>query len=136
LYYLSKVLSAKGVQVTHILGFQSAKDVFLEQAFTELGPTFITTMDGTRGHQGLVTDVLDDWPYTQWQAMYACGPTPMLKALNDRFIGQEAYLSLEERMGCGIGACFACVCHTPDSATDYRKVCADGPVFKIGEVSL
>jgi len=69
--------------------------------------------------------------------MYSCGPTPMLKALSERFIHHpEAYISLEERMGCGIGACFACVCHTPESQTSYVKVCSDGPVFQVGEVIL
>lgn len=137
LYYLSKELRKKGVDVVHILGFLSKPNVFFAEKFAELGETYITTVDGTMGTQGLVTDILDQWSIDQWDALYSCGPTPMLKALSDRFEGKpEAYLSLEQRMGCGIGACFACVCHTPESQTSYKKVCSDGPVFKVGEVIL
>ena len=62
----------------------------------------------------------------------------MLKALNSNFADKKVFLSLEERMGCGIGACFACVCHTGDDkdGTSYKKVCSDGPVFRAGEVIL
>ena len=62
----------------------------------------------------------------------------MLKALESQFSDKKVYLSLEERMGCGIGACFACVCHTADDSSDhtYKKVCSDGPVFRAGEVIL
>ncbi|NUJ69862.1 NAD-dependent dihydroorotate dehydrogenase B electron transfer subunit, partial [Pseudoalteromonas sp. 2102] len=60
----------------------------------------------------------------------------MLKALQQQFPHKELYLSLEERMGCGVGACFACVCHVPNSETAYKKVCSDGPVFRAGEVVL
>lgn len=137
LYYLSKELRKREVEVVHVLGFLGKDNVFLEQEFAGLGETHVTTVDGTMGTQGFVTDVLDQWPVQQWDAMYSCGPTPMLKAMADRFEGQpEAYLSLEQRMGCGIGACLACVCHTPESETSYKKVCSDGPVFKVGEVIL
>ncbi len=71
-----------------------------------------------------------------FDTLYACGPTPMLKALQSSFPNKKVFLSLEERMGCGIGACFACVCHTgndPEGHT-YKKVCTDGPVFRAGEV--
>lgn len=137
LYYLSKELHKREVEVVHVLGFLGKDNVFLEQEFAELGETHVTTVDGSYGTQGFVTDILDQWPVQQWDAMYSCGPTPMLKAMADRFAGQsEAYLSLEQRMGCGIGACLACVCHTPESETSYKKVCSDGPVFKVGEVIL
>jgi len=137
LYYLSKELKKRGVEVVHILGFQSKENVFFAEEFTHLGETYIATVDGTYGTKGFVTNILDQWPIAQWQAMYSCGPTPMLKALSERFIHHpEAYISLEERMGCGIGACFACVCHTPESQTSYVKVCSDGPVFQVGEVIL
>lgn len=147
LYYLSQHLLHKGLQVTHVLGFQSEKDIFLEKEFSELGPTFISTVDGSAGKQGFVTDVLDQWQDERWDALYTCGPTPMLKALGVRFEKyalladnqsklMDVYLSLEERMGCGIGACFACVYHIEGSETGYKKSCSDGPVFKLGEVLL
>ncbi|MDQ0337577.1 dihydroorotate dehydrogenase electron transfer subunit [Caldalkalibacillus uzonensis] len=139
LYYLSKCLSKRGARVTHILGFNSQEDSFLTDDFHQLGETYVTTMDGSLGHKGIVTDIMAHWPPESWQAVYACGPLPMLKAIEQHMAGAyqtEVYLSLERRMGCGIGACLACVCHTPDSAISYKKVCTDGPVFKLGEVIL
>ncbi|GGK14005.1 dihydroorotate dehydrogenase B (NAD(+)), electron transfer subunit [Caldalkalibacillus thermarum] len=139
LYYLSKCLTKRGVEVTHILGFNSREDSFLTSAFEQLGETYVTSMDGSLGHKGMVTDMVERWAPDDWQAVYACGPLPMLKAVEQYWSGcpqTEVYLSLEQRMGCGVGACLACVCHTPDSATSYKKVCTDGPVFKLGEVML
>ncbi|MCM3759386.1 dihydroorotate dehydrogenase electron transfer subunit [Alkalihalobacillus oceani] len=137
LYYLSKQLLARGVNVIHILGFQSADDVFYEREFKELGPTYVATVDGTRGTKGFVTDVISR-ESLECDTLYACGPTPMLEALSTLYADQRAFLSLEERMGCGIGACFACVCHVAgdEAGTSYRKVCTDGPVFAVGEVVL
>jgi dihydroorotate dehydrogenase electron transfer subunit len=138
LYLLSKTLVAKGVKVTHVLGFQTDSVVFYEEKFKELGPTFIATVDGTRGTKGFVTDVIEK-EGLNFDIIYTCGPIPMLKAIETKY-GQDypVYLSLEERMGCGIGACLACVCHTQEdpSGATYRKVCTDGPVFKAGEVIL
>jgi dihydroorotate dehydrogenase electron transfer subunit len=137
LYELSKRLVAKGVKVIHVLGFQSKSAVFYEEKFSGLGETYIATVDGTVGTKGFVTDVISNNGIT-FDTLYSCGPTPMLKALEVAFPDRNAYISLEERMGCGIGACFACVCHLqddPDGYT-YKKVCSDGPVFKVGEVVL
>ncbi|MEH7222496.1 dihydroorotate dehydrogenase electron transfer subunit [Bacillus sp. JJ1566] len=137
LYELSKQLVAKGVNVIHVLGFQSKSAVFYEERFTELGDTYIATVDGSVGTKGFVTDVITNSGIT-FDTLYSCGPTPMLKALENAYPDRNAYISLEERMGCGIGACFACVCHLqndPDGSS-YKKVCSDGPVFKVGEVVL
>lgn len=135
LFGLSQALLDHGVQVRHILGFRSAKDIFYEDAFAALGETAILTEDGTNGREGLVTDALDEAAY---DVAYACGPLPMLKALQDRITDKPLYLSMEQRMGCGIGACLACAVHTtdPDDAKGYRRVCCDGPVFRAGEVEL
>jgi dihydroorotate dehydrogenase electron transfer subunit len=137
LYELSKQLVAQGVKVVHVLGFQSMENTFYEEKFRELGVTYVATVDGTYGTPGFVTDVIEKYELT-FDTLYSCGPTPMLRALEDRFRHTRAYLSLEERMGCGIGACFACVCHVQNDPTgyDYKKVCSDGPVFPIGEVVL
>lgn len=137
LYELSKQLVARGVEVIHVLGFQTKTAVFYEEKFQKLGETFIATVDGTHGYQGFVTDVLEK-NSIGFDTLYSCGPTPMLKALEQRFRGRNVFLSLEERMGCGVGACFACVCHLQDdpTGTAYRKVCSDGPVFRAGEVVL
>ncbi|MCP8615964.1 dihydroorotate dehydrogenase electron transfer subunit [Salirhabdus salicampi] len=137
LYYLSKTLQAKGVNVIHVLGFQTKDVVFYKEEFTKLGPTYVATVDGTEGTKGFVTDVIVSEDLS-FDALYSCGPTPMLKALEQQYGNQRMYLSLEERMGCGIGACFACVCRTQadPNGVDYRKVCSDGPVFPAGEVAL
>ena len=137
LYELSRQLVKKGVTVIHVLGFQNKAAVFYEREFLELGETYVATVDGSYGVKGFVTDVIAD-KGLDFDTLYSCGPTPMLKALESQFSDKKVYLSLEERMGCGIGACFACVCHTTDDSSDhtYKKVCSDGPVFRAGEVIL
>jgi dihydroorotate dehydrogenase electron transfer subunit len=137
LFELSKQLVKRGVKVIHVLGFQSENVVFYEEEFTKLGETYVATVDGSYGTQGFVTNIIEDRKLT-FDVLYSCGPTPMLKALENNYQDKKVYLSLEERMGCGIGACFACVCHTGDDPTGhtYKKVCSDGPVFKAGEVLL
>ncbi|ENQ3104627.1 dihydroorotate oxidase B, electron transfer subunit [Bacillus sp. 491mf] len=137
LYELSQRLVAKGVRVIHILGFQTKDVVFYEEKFAELGDTYVATVDGTHGTKGFVTDVIDAYGI-DFDILYSCGPLAMLRALEGRYKEKKAYISLEERMGCGIGACFACVCHLQEdpSGHSYKKVCSDGPVFPIGEVVL
>lgn len=137
LYYLSRQLRKRGVKTLHVLGFASDADVFYRERFEELGDTYVATVDGSAGEQGYVTDVIQRRGLS-FDILYACGPTPMLKALDERYKDRKGFLSLEERMGCGIGACYACVCKVQEdpSGQDYRKVCSDGPVFPIGEVVL
>ncbi|MCO4326992.1 dihydroorotate dehydrogenase electron transfer subunit [Staphylococcus agnetis] len=137
LYELSKQLNLKGIETVHVLGFRSKKDVFYQSQFEALGETHIVTEDGSLGKKGFVTNVIDTLP-VDYDIYYTCGPKPMLKALTELYTLKDVpgYISLEERMGCGIGACFACVCHVPNSATDYVKVCTDGPVFEKGAVVL
>lgn len=137
LYELSKQLVYRGVKVIHVLGFQSKDVVFYEDAFSKLGETFVATVDGSYGTKGFVTNVIEN-EKIDFDILFSCGPTPMLKALEKEYKHKKVYLSLEERMGCGIGACFACVCHTGDDPTGstYKKVCSDGPVFRAGEVVL
>jgi dihydroorotate dehydrogenase electron transfer subunit len=135
LYELSNQLVAKGVKVIHVLGFQTAEAVFYEKEFLNNGETYVTTVDGSYGRQGFVTDVMKN---LEFDCIYTCGPTPMLKAIEQGYSDKKVFLSLEERMGCGIGACFACVCKRADDPTgvSYKKVCSDGPVFRAGEVLI
>lgn len=137
LYYLSQQLKANGVNVIHVLGFASKKDVFYEEKFAELGETYIATVDGTVGTKGFVTDVIDQ-NGLNFDVLYSCGPLPMLRALDEKYQNKRGFISLEERMGCGIGACLACVCHLQNdpTGTSYKKICSDGPVFPLGEVIL
>lgn len=135
LYELSHQLIAKGVKVIHVLGFQTQSAVFYEQEFLKNGETYITTVDGSYGKKGFVTDIIKD---LEFDCLYTCGPTPMLKAIEKEYSHKKVFLSLEERMGCGVGACFACVCKTSNDLEDvsYKKVCSDGPVFRAGEVLI
>lgn len=137
LYELSKQLVAKGRKVIHVLGFASKKDVFYEDKFRELGDTYVATVDGSYGFKGMVTDVINQ-KELEFDILYSCGPRVMLRALEENYSHKRGYVSLEERMACGIGACYACVVHlksNPDGS-EYRRVCADGPVFKMGEVVI
>lgn len=133
LYELAKELNEKGIQTVHILGFESKGAVFYEEKFRALGETHIATVDGSHGTQGFVTHILNELP-KDFDTYYSCGPTPMLEAVQWAYPEKQGFLSYEQRMGCGIGACFACVCRTTRSETDYIKVCSDGPVFPAGVV--
>ncbi|WP_342032505.1 dihydroorotate dehydrogenase electron transfer subunit [Mesobacillus boroniphilus] len=137
MYELAKQLARKGVNVVSIIGFQSFSAVFYEKELAELGEVYVATVDGSYGRKGFVTDILDGLA-VQADIVFACGPTPMLRAIENGNYAPKTYLSLEERMGCGIGACFACVCHTQDDPKgfSYKKVCSDGPVFQAGEVVI
>ncbi|MDF2606693.1 MAG: pyrK [Bacillales bacterium] len=133
LYETSKQLKKIGANVIHILGFNTYSESFLIDNFKEISKTFVSTVDGTIGQKGFVTDVIErinlDCDY-----IFACGPKPMLKALENMVDNSKLYLSFEERMACGIGACYACVCKTKNSETEYKRVCKEGPVFLAGEV--
>ncbi|TGB04980.1 dihydroorotate dehydrogenase electron transfer subunit [Halobacillus salinus] len=131
LYQLAKQLHEKGVPVTSVLGFQSKEEAFFTKEFEEYGDVRVVTNDGTLGHRGLVTDVLEG----SFDTYFACGPTAMLRAVSEKLDGMQGYLSMEERMGCGIGACLACVVPANDEK-GYRRICCDGPVFDAKEVVL
>ncbi|WP_050614713.1 dihydroorotate dehydrogenase electron transfer subunit [Bacillus testis] len=137
LYELGLRLAEKGVRVVTVLGFQSKEAVFYEKRFREFADVYIATADGTYGHRGFVTDVIKKEKLS-YDVLYACGPAAMLRAIENTYPGSRVFLSLEERMGCGIGACYACVCKTKDErpGLNYKKVCSDGPVFRAGEVVL
>ena len=136
LHELAKQLNARGIRTIHVLGFQSENVTFYEEQFSKLGDTYYVTADGTKGTKGFVTNLLDELK-PEFDVFYSCGPLPMLKALEAQFPDKPGYLSFEERMACGIGACFACVCNTTEKhEKDYVKVCSDGPVFPKGVVAL
>src|SRR5690625_3787818 len=110
LHFLGEKLSEKGVTVKNILGFQTKADVFYESSFKTFGETLVVTDDGTYGTKGLVTDVIE--VNHSFHTYYTCGPLPMIQAVTHLLKDKEGYMSLEERMGCGIGACYACVIPT------------------------
>ena len=128
MYGLAKVLRARGKQVQVILGFNTKEEIFYEDAFRALGCTVtVTTVDGSYGIRGFVTDALKEMDYSHF---CACGPEPMLKALY-RVSATSGQMSFEERMGCGFGACMGCSCKT---LTGNKRICKDGPVMKKEEI--
>ncbi|MBQ9708697.1 MAG: dihydroorotate dehydrogenase electron transfer subunit, partial [Firmicutes bacterium] len=102
MYGLAKVFINEGITPTVLLGFNGEKDIFYEEAFRTIGAeVYVATVDGSRGQKGFVTSLLEGLRYT---SVYACGPEPMLKAIDDVIPdGIPAYYSFEERMGCGFG---------------------------------
>lgn len=130
-----------GADAEAFLGFRSGAQVILTEDFRKAcaGVT-VCTEDGTEGERGYVTVALEDRLKTSPpDILYACGPTPMLKAVQAlaAAYGVRAQLSLEERMGCGVGACLVCACKVKrGSDEDYVRVCSNGPVFESTEVIL
>ncbi len=137
LYYLAKKLKELNILFSTYLGFNNREEFFLIKEFRELAELKIATIDGSFGAKGFVTDILPD---DKDGIFYACGPTPMLKELQNKYSTTDylGYISLEERMGCGIGACYACTVPLVEdiSGKKYAKVCSDGPVFSLREVIL
>ena len=128
MYMLAKQLIAEGKSVTVILGFNTASEVFYKDEFEALGArVLVTTVDGSMGIRGFVTDAMKEIDYTYF---YTCGPEPMLKAVY-RASATEGQFSFEERMGCGFGACMGCSCKT---ITGYKRICKEGPVMKKEEI--
>lgn len=128
MYLLAKRLIAMGKPVQVILGFNTKEEIFYEEEFKALGcAVTVTTVDGSYGLKGFVTDALKTMDYTYF---YTCGPEPMLKAVY-RASSTSGQMSFEERMGCGFGACMGCSCKT---LTGYKRICKDGPVMKKEEI--
>ena len=162
LYLLARRLKERGVSPTVILGFNTASEIIYEKEFKALGlRTLVTTVDGSYGTPGFVTDALPllasasdpssvgasvsdsstvcasvSDPSTVGDSGYdycfACGPMPMLRALAPK-LASPAQFSLEERMGCGTGICMGCTC---PQLTGTKRICKDGPVFRLDEISF
>ena len=128
MYLLAKQLIAEGKCVSVVLGFNTKDEIFYEDEFRALGADVtVTTVDGSYGTKGFVTDAMKNIDYTYF---YTCGPEPMLKAVW-RASQTSGQMSFEERMGCGFGACMGCSCKT---LTGYKRICKDGPVMRKEEI--
>ena len=128
LYMLAKKLIEDGKKVSVVLGFNTADEIFYEEEFQSLGcDVTVTTVDGSRGIKGFVTNAMETIDYTHF---YTCGPEPMLKAVWRTSV-TSGQLSFEERMGCGFGACMGCSCKT---LTGYKRICKEGPVMRKEEI--
>lgn len=143
LYELAKNAKKEGINVNTYLGFRNKDFVVLEEEFKNLSNNLVlTTDDGTYGKHGFAINFLkEDIEAGKIDSIYACGPLPMLKAVRKLAIEKDipCQISLEERMGCGLGACLGCAVRTSDSTDEepkYVHVCKQGPVFEAKEVIL
>lgn len=128
MYLLCKKLVSEGKKATVILGFNSEKEVFGVDEFKATGAeVYVTTVDGSVGTKGFVTDVLKNLDYTYF---YTCGPMPMFKAI-ESIAKTSGQYSFEERMGCGFGACMGCTCKTKYG---NKRICKDGPILEREEI--
>ena len=129
MYMLARQLREIGKNVRVILGFNTKDEVFYEEEFRALGcDVTVTTVDGSHGVKGFVTNALDG----KQSYYYTCGPLPMIKALIQA-AGTNGEVSMEERMGCGFGACMGCTIQTTQGP---KRVCKEGPVFAASELLL
>lgn len=141
LYMTAKTGNAKGVV---FLGGHTRSDLLCIDDFKMLGwDVHAATEDGSFGEQGLVTELLDKWIATRNHneenfEFFACGPHGMLQAVGVRAIatGAKGWLSMDRPMGCGVGACLACVqkIRAPDGEWEYERICKDGPVFECRDI--
>lgn len=129
-------------EITVLLGARTASGLCARETFASLGVALrLATDDGTEGHRGPVSELLEGELRrrgNQPRAIYACGPKLMLKTIAElaRKHGVPCQVSVEERMACGVGACMACACKTRDERGSYhfKRVCIEGPVFDAKEV--
>ena len=123
-----------------VMGYRD-ENTFLLDEFKEQAASFVATEDGSVGTKGNVIDAIKD-NALEADVIYACGPMPMLRALKAYAAehDMDCFVSMEERMACGIGACLACVCKTKDkdahSNVNNKRICKEGPVFDAKEVEL
>jgi len=135
---LAKQMECEKKQI--VVGYRDAH-TFLKEEFEQAGELYISTEDGSVGTKGNVMDAIRE-NALEADMIYACGPTPMLRAIKQyaETNGIECYISLEERMACGIGACLACVCKSKEkdahSNVHNKRICKDGPVFLSTEVEI
>ncbi|MCL2494979.1 MAG: dihydroorotate dehydrogenase electron transfer subunit [Oscillospiraceae bacterium] len=131
LYYLAKELAKAGQKPIAVLGFKCADESFYEDHFRALCETVVMTEDGSHGQEGFVTHAM---PGINYDAIYACGPEAMLRAIYEQakeLPPGHTQLSFERRMGCGFGACMVCSCKT---VTGYKRICKEGPVLTKEEI--
>lgn len=134
LLYLSQKIKADNIYIA--LGFRN--EYYLIDEFKKYGEVIVATENGSYGEKGYVTEAIKN-VIDNVDIIYGCGPKPMLKALKDISLKNNVpcQISVEERMGCGIGACLVCACRVKeDDEYHYKKVCKDGPVFWAKEVEF
>lgn len=141
LVQLAKELQRTGSEEVSIIAGYRDSSLFLSESLKRYGRLFIATEDGSTGSKGNVINAIEE-NNLKGDVIFACGPMPMLRAVK-KFAEDnkmEAYISLEERMACGVGACLGCVCKTvhkdAHSHVNNARICTDGPVFDAKEVDI
>ena len=137
LLFLLEKLNDRGIHTLSLLGFKEKP--FRVEAFEKFSKTLISTESGTYGEKGTVIEILREINLKGFGIVYGCGPKPMLRSLREltNKEGIKCQISLEERMGCGIGACLSCVCMIRDkNGWSYKRVCKEGPIFWAKDVMI
>ena len=130
----------KGAKVSAVMGYRNS-ETFLSDEFEKYADMYVATEDGSVGTKGNVIDAIKE-NNVPCDVIFACGPMPMLRAIKAYAaeIGAKAYLSLEERMACGVGACLGCICKTKEidehSHVHNARICTDGPVFDADDLEM
>jgi len=135
---LAKELNAAGVKVTSVMGYRDDKTFLLDE-FKKYSDTYVASEDGSVGTKGNVLDAVKENAIA-FDCICSCGPLPMLRAIKEFSGDKPAFISLEERMACGVGACLGCVVKTKavdhHSHVNNARICTDGPVFAASEVEI
>ena len=133
--------TAKQLDTRKVLVMGYRDELFLDQELKRYGTLYIATEDGSEGTRGNVLDAIRENELHP-EVIFACGPTPMLRALKEYAQEKQipCWISMEERMACGIGACLGCVCQSKEmdshSHVHNKRICKDGPVFLSTEVEI
>lgn len=137
---LAKELKDLNCERKIVLGYRD-RNLFLKDDLTKFGEVFVATEDGSVGTRGNVLDIVENSGINA-DLIFSCGPLPMLRAVK-KYAGEKripAWISLEERMACGVGACLGCVCKTvkvdAHSHVHNARICTDGPVFLAEDVDI
>jgi len=134
LTFLAQQALSEGKSVTLLLGARTGAGLYPQRLLPGGIETVIATEDGSTGTKGMITDILPD--FVDWaDQIYACGPLAMYQAIatenRQRRVRKPVQISLEVRMGCGLGACYGCSIRT---RRGMKQVCLDGPVFNLDEI--
>lgn len=130
----AKKLKESGCNVSVVIGARNKSLVIYADKLAKYGKVYVATDDGSIGFKGNVIECIEG-NNIEFDTLYACGPNIMLKFLDYKYNGiKKGYLSFEERMACGVGICYGCVCKPKEIKDGFLRVCKEGPVFELGVV--
>lgn len=125
---------SKDNEIIIVIGARDKSQVIYEEKLSKYGKVYVTTDDGSYMNKGNVIQLIEK-ENLDFDIFYACGPSVMLKFLDLKYEGKkEGYISFEERMACGIGICYGCICKPRELKDGFLRVCKEGPVFPLGVI--